>query len=146
MEKALERAHNLLEVQILDNEALQVRPNMNHEELNKLLGILKDDHVVAIPADKNLGLCIVTSEWYDNVGLQLLQNPSYIEEEPDHWLLRTTMLANILKISEHLLTKQQYKWLTDPIENEVCKVPVLKVIPKIHKLSTYICMTHFPLL
>jgi len=132
VELALQQARKLLEVQVLDCQTLYVCPNINQKELNKLLQILKDERIVALPSDKNLGLCLVSADCYQENGLKLLLNPSYIEEEPDHELLSTSLATIVMKAS-NLLTWQQLTWLLDPIENRVTKVPVLKVIPKIHK-------------
>lgn len=133
VELALQQARKLLEVQVLDCQTLHVRPNIGQKELNKLLQILKDERIVALPSDKNLGLCLVSADWYQKNGLKLLLNPSYIEEEPDHELLSKSLETIVMKAS-NLLTWQQLTWLLDPIKNRVTKVPVLKVIPKIHKL------------
>ena len=133
VEFALQQARKLLEVQVLDRQTLHVRPNISQKELNKLLQILKDERIVALPSDKNLGLCLVSADWYQENGFKLLLNPSYIEEEPDHELLSTSLETIVMKAS-NFLTWQQLTWLLDPIKNHVTKVPVLKVIPKIHKL------------
>ena len=132
VELALQQARNLLEVQVLDRQTLHVRLNISQEELDKLLKILKDEKIVALPSDKNLGLCFVSADWYQENGLKLLLNPSYIEEEPDHELLSMS-LATIVTKASNFLTWQQLTWLLNPIETHVTKVPVLKVIPKIHK-------------
>jgi hypothetical protein len=71
-------------------------------------------------------------DWYHEQGLKLLLNPSYIEEEPDHELMMTT-LETIVNKAKYFLTWQQSKWLLDPVENKITKVPVLKAMPKIHK-------------
>jgi hypothetical protein len=56
-----------------------------------------------------------------------------VEEEPFHIALIAT-LRDIVEKAEPYVTKQQYKWLMQPIHEKRDKVPVLKVIPKIHKL------------
>jgi hypothetical protein len=101
-------------------------------KLTKLLKILEDEQVIAVPSDKNLGLCLVTAEWYYDAAWKLLIHPSYVEDEPDHIALWTALEA-ILLTSEHLLTSQQFKWLQAPVDSQVLKIPVLKVLPKIHK-------------
>ncbi len=52
--------------QLLDQQSLHIKPNVNHHELNRLLDILCGNNLVALPADKNLGLCVVTAAWYHN--------------------------------------------------------------------------------
>lgn len=97
-----------------------------------LLNVLWDNNLVAILTDKNLGLCVVTAEWYHSQAWKLLLNPSYHEEDLDHELLCET-LGIIIDKSRNLLTCQQYKWLHELVEAHKFKVPILKVIPKIHK-------------
>lgn len=86
-----------------------------------------------MPADKNLGLCLVTVQWYHEMGLKLLENDSYIVDSPDFPTLSIALLR-VIENSRDLLTRQQYAWLKLPcIGEEYWKIPVLKVIPKIHK-------------
>jgi hypothetical protein len=109
-----------------------IHPSLNAREFTKLLKILEDEQVIAVPSDKSLGLCLVTAEWYYDAAWKLLINPFYIEDETDHIALWKTPEA-ILLTSEHLLTTQQFKWLQDPVDNQITRSPVLKVLPKIHK-------------
>jgi hypothetical protein len=133
VEDALAKARELLETQVLSHQTMFIRPNINHKELAKLLEILKEGQVIAVPSDKNLGLCLVTAEWYCQQAWKLLINPSYTEEEPDHIALWESLEVIVTK-SENLLTSQQFKWLMKPVEAQFLKVPVLKVLPKIHKI------------
>jgi hypothetical protein len=119
VEFALQEARKLLEVQVLDRQTLHVRPNISHKELDKLLKILKDERIVALPSDKNLGLCLVSADWYQENGLKLLLNPSYIEEEPDHELLSTSLAIIVTKAS-NFLTWQQLTWLLSRPYREPC--------------------------
>ncbi|SJL17766.1 uncharacterized protein ARMOST_21327 [Armillaria ostoyae] len=132
VEHALSRARDMIGGQLLDRQSLHIKPNVNHRELNKLLDILRDNNLVALPADKNLGLCVVTAAWYHDQAWKLLLNPSYQEEEPDHETL-CEALGIIIDKSRDLLTRQQHKWLREPVHARRFKVPVLKVLPKIHK-------------
>jgi hypothetical protein len=62
----------------------------------------------------------VTMDWYHEQGLKLLLKPSYIEEEPDHELMMTT-LETIVNKAKYFLTWQQSKWLLDPVKNKITK-------------------------
>ncbi|KAJ6616910.1 hypothetical protein B0H10DRAFT_2219091 [Mycena sp. CBHHK59/15] len=133
IERALEKVRDRIEVEVISRQTLLVRPNVHDADLKGLLRLLADNSILAVPADKNLGLCLVTAEWYHNTVLSLLVNASYVEEEPDHLDLLLS-LRTIVEATRDLVTKQQYLWLNRPCVLELKKVPVLKVIPKIHKL------------
>jgi hypothetical protein len=66
------------------------------------------------------------------MGLKLLENSSYERSNPDHQMLNST-LKSIVDRAKHFLTKQQFTWLSAPMNETRDKVPVLKVIPKVHK-------------
>lgn len=71
----------------VEQQCLQVKPNLDAKEFDKLLKLLETCSVIAVPSDKNLGLCLGTAEWYYEQAWKLLLNPSYLEDEPDHLLL-----------------------------------------------------------
>ncbi|KAJ7764134.1 hypothetical protein DFH07DRAFT_770540 [Mycena maculata] len=132
LENALSKAHNQIEIKVLSQQSLLIRPNICDKDLDGILRLLANNSVLAIPADKNLGLCLVTSKWYESTAYKLLENDSYIEEDEDHVGLLLT-LTMIVEKSKNLVTKQQHAWLKDPCITQPRKVPILKVLPKIHK-------------
>ncbi|KAE9383837.1 hypothetical protein BT96DRAFT_951000 [Gymnopus androsaceus JB14] len=123
VESALKKTRNQLQNEVLSRQVINVRPNIDTTNFQKLLGLLKVNGLIAVPADKNLGLCLVAMDWYHQAGLKLLHNKSYVEETPDHELLQYTY------------SEIQYKWLRQPIKEKWDKFPTLEVIPKIHKLA-----------
>lgn len=133
VEQVLNKTRDQLQIEVLSRQAISIRPNISANDLKDLLGLLKDNQILAVPADKNLGLCLVTLEWYMETGLKLLQNASYTEEEPDHDKLQL-VYREVISNGRSFLTKQQHTWLKQPLVEERVKVPTLKVIPKIHKL------------
>lgn len=133
IESALSKTRNQIEVEVLSKRALLIRPNIRQNDLDALLRLLADNSVLAVPADKNLGLCLVTSTWYEEMAFKLLENDSYVEDQPDHVGLLLT-LRKIVEKSKDLVTVQQHRWLAQPCKDELQKVPILKVLPKIHKL------------
>jgi hypothetical protein len=133
IESALSKFRDKIEVEVLSRQTLRIQPNINHDELKALLELLAENSVLAVPADKNLGLCLVTSDWYHSMGMKLLVNDSYVEDEPDHFLQLLT-LRKIVHRARTYVTRQQHDWLNQPCVEEPSKVPILKVLPKIHKL------------
>ncbi|KAJ6611733.1 hypothetical protein B0H10DRAFT_1952856 [Mycena sp. CBHHK59/15] len=87
IECALSKTRDQIEVEVISRQVLHICPNINQKDSKALLQLLADNSVLAVPADKNLGLCLVTTEWYHNMGLKLLVNDSYVEAKPDHVVL-----------------------------------------------------------
>jgi hypothetical protein len=75
-----------------------------------LLRLMSANDILAVPVDKNLGLCLVTCDWYHDTGMKLLVNDSYVEAEPDHYMLIHT-LRKVLEQGRTFITRQQYHWL-----------------------------------
>jgi hypothetical protein len=98
MENALDLAGNLCIKIVGNRQCMTIRPNLNAREFTKLLKILEDERVIAVPSDKNLGLCLVTAEWYCDAAWKLLINPSYVEDEPDHLLLWSSLQTSQVRI------------------------------------------------
>ncbi|KAJ7716108.1 hypothetical protein DFH07DRAFT_785480 [Mycena maculata] len=140
IEAALSKLSSQIEVEVLDRRSVCIRPNINAKDLDALLQLLTDHSILAVPADKNLGLCLVTAEWYHEMGLTLLENDSYEESEPNYYLLNST-LRNIVNRTKNLLPKQQFTWLSVPLNEAREKVPVLKVGP-LSLRSTHCWRTH----
>jgi hypothetical protein len=74
IECALSKARERIEVEVLSKQTLFIHPNIHKEDLDGLLRLLADNSILAVPADKNLGLCLVTTEWYHKTVLKLLVN------------------------------------------------------------------------
>ncbi|KAJ6630637.1 hypothetical protein B0H10DRAFT_1938836 [Mycena sp. CBHHK59/15] len=79
IEHALSKTRDHIEVKVLSRQMLHIHPNINHYNFKQLLELLVDNSVLAVPTDKNLGLCLVTTQWYHDMGLKLLENDSYVE-------------------------------------------------------------------
>jgi hypothetical protein len=114
IEAALSKLSSQIEVEVLNRHSICICPNINAKDLDTLLRLLADNSILAVPADKNLGLCLVTAEWYHEMGLKLLENDSYEESKPDHHLLSST-LRSIVDRTKNLLPKQQFTWLSVPL-------------------------------
>ncbi len=95
-----------LKVEVMSKQALRVRPNINHNKLTSLLKLMLDRKVLALPADKNLGLCLVTTKWYYSTGLKLLINPSYFETIKPNLCVLQEALQKIISKAKGFLTKQ----------------------------------------
>jgi hypothetical protein len=65
IESALSNMRDRIELEVLSKQAVCIRPNIDHTELRALLQMLADNSVLAVPADKNPGLCLVLPSQID---------------------------------------------------------------------------------
>ena len=109
---------------------------------NQIEEIKKNKEVVIVPADKNLGVCIVNKTWYNHECYrQLSDGNSYkeITNKPDFKNI-LTQLKRILVIYNLCYIDQEKKKLTSlaqfllqPLLHNFIKIGRFKIFPKVHK-------------
>jgi hypothetical protein len=62
IETALSKLDSRIHVEVLDRRSVCIRPNITANDLDTHFELLADHSVLAVPADKNLGLCLVMAE------------------------------------------------------------------------------------
>jgi len=110
-------------------------------ETNALENLVNNKKIVVKPADKNLGLCIVDTEWYNNEMLSQLKDRSTYHLIPDK-----NRESTLKKHSDHIkkelsrswlktyLANNEYKFLQDAAENlQHAQAPHIYLLIKMHK-------------
>jgi Reverse transcriptase (RNA-dependent DNA polymerase). len=138
LEVALARARALFDIKI--QQAASVPPplpNLGPKALLALKTAFDDPTTMVLPTDKNLGLCVVDTEWYRTQARKHLEDVntySICDYYPPMGVRELQSLVEALDSTAEL-SKQERRWLTpsdDPLVLE--KIPRLKILPKIHKL------------
>lgn len=97
-----------------------------------------DPTVILKPTDKNLGLAILDTSWYNGeITRQLSDTATYKEVQPDEIHEVTQEVQNDI---EHLITtkrslfsEQVRKFLTVKTDTSSIQVPRIYILPKVHK-------------
>lgn len=113
------------------------KPNLSRSKLRSLRRVFDDNNVMVLPTDKNLGLCIVDSEWYINEGRKTLGDThtyELCEFNPEQALQEYQAVLHRMRVADpDCLRKQEWDWLTAPNLAQASHLPTLKLLPKIHK-------------
>lgn len=109
------------------------RTNLSMSERRLVQRIRNDVNILIKPADKNLGLCVISRDWYIQEGRRQLASVSY---KP----ILSFDIGDTLKLLDHFLVKHQYsldplelKWLQHQRNTVNHKLPCFYLLPKLHK-------------
>lgn len=125
--------HNMNPI-LIEGEFPKVRSNINLISWRKTLNVIRDPKYVIKPADKNLGLTIMTDKWYCNEVLsQLSDEKTYLKLNINDF---TNEWFNVIKS----IRKKEFKALLKEAINKIKKeaqkpisVPEFYILPKLHK-------------
>ena len=122
-----ERAHRFA------STSRKFRRNLSHAEIRVLRSLRTSRELVIKPADKNLGLCVMSIDWYVAEGLRQLRAGNY-EQVRDF-----SMAAMLRKMDAFLTTHGQSinytetRWLRHQRESGQFRLAVFYMLPKLHK-------------
>jgi hypothetical protein len=117
------------------------RPNISGKTLDSLEELYRSGDMLVKPADKNLGLTILSKEWYISEGFrQLNDSKTYLEiKDPEYWLdhVLSERRRLVKHWSEHpslreLFTPQINRFLA-VYDEETSVFPEFHHLPKLHK-------------
>jgi hypothetical protein len=101
------------------------------------------DDIVVKGADKNLGVCVMSREFYNNqLSIHLHDCTSYTQVPvSDYMQIHKNLLSEILRLIQHAfytLPEKEYNYLIQGFDNSqatdpIATLPKLYVIPKLHK-------------
>jgi hypothetical protein len=122
----------------------QLRRQYNINESQQFIQIVdqisKDSKFVIRPADKNLGLTIMDSNWYDNEILNQLDNTRYYikcqnskEDIVDEVLMKYETILQKFPVDH--INEKYYEFLQNSPQVNSCltKIPKFYILPKLHK-------------
>lgn len=107
--------------------------NVSIQERRVLQRLRADSSLVIKPADKNLGLCVISREWYLSEGLRQLASPNYqVVEDFDIADMCSDLRVFLWTHKEHMHALE-HKWLLHALAGGKHKLPVFYMLPKLHK-------------
>jgi len=136
------------------------RLNHSPRDLAFVRRLMTDASITIKPADKNLGMCLVDTDWY-NRELNRMLSDTVTYKQLNHFttvvnarrnhtvialdLLQKSLVAELkliasrhsaaLKIWNELLAEQVITYLTHTVTVSNCKVPTIYLLIKVHKAS-----------
>jgi hypothetical protein len=123
---AYERAHQFA------STSRKFRRNLSMSEMRVLRSLRASHELVVKPADKNLGLCVMSRQWYVAEGLRQLRGGNY--EQPHNFSMDSMLSKLDTFLAVH--TKIPYaelKWLRHQRATGHFRLAVFYMLPKLHK-------------
>ena len=111
-------------------------PHLGKSDMQKIIELIPVNTVLS-PSDKNLGACLLPPSWYQKEYASQIQKGGYELQEITENQCITLLLSEITKFRANLSTEQRKllkeKWTRGPQASP--RIGVLKLVPKVHKLS-----------
>lgn len=140
IEFGLKVGHKLLTEAISSVDRTVWRPNISGRSLESLARFLSTGDVLIKPADKNLGLAVLSKDWYISEGLRhMADSTTYrVVPNPDQAfenivLDRETLVSFLSKALAGFISEQKLQFLC-AIGEESVVIPVFHTLPKVHKV------------
>jgi hypothetical protein len=117
------------------------RPNFSTRIVSAFKDFVRGADVLVKPADKNLGLVVLSRSWYIAEGLRQLQDDTTYAIEPEFGFVVEDLFAKRKELLARWsgkglpgkqLTKQLLRYLSYPTE-ETLVIPEFHHLPKVHK-------------
>ena len=111
-------------------------PNIGKTDMKKMVDLIPTNAILS-PSDKNLGACLLPPSWYEKEYESQIEKGGYELQDMDENQCISLLLSQITKFRAGLSREQTImlmeKW---PKGFQVePKIGILKLVPKIHKLS-----------
>ena len=107
--------------------------NVSIQERRMLQRLRTDSSLVIKPADKNLGLCVMSREWYLSEGLRQLASSTYQVVHHFNIADMCSSLEGFLREHKKHIHVLEWKWLLHALEAGNHKLPAFYMLPKLHK-------------
>jgi hypothetical protein len=116
--------------------------NINEsQELNQIVNqISKDSNFIIKPADKNLGLTVMDSNWYNNEILRQLNDNKYYfkcdnskENIIEEVLIKYEIILQKFPVDHTNETYYEFLKNSPQVNNCLTKIPKFYILPKLHK-------------
>ena len=107
--------------------------NVSIQERRVLQRLRAETSLVIKPADKNLGLCVISREWYLSEGLRQLASPNYRATTGFNIADMCSLLKGFLDTHKGHINALEYKWLVHALKGGSHKLPTFYMLPKLHK-------------
>jgi len=130
LEKGILKGYSILE-SIFNKKVIRPPPKL--QSLVTLESFLKEGDSLILPTDKNMGMAVVSVEWYVAEALRQLsdENVYTVVGEPT-WTEDSNWTVETINELGECLSPQERKWLLNRTKTS-STLPYFKLLPKVHK-------------
>lgn len=109
-----------------------IKPNLSASMITTFKNFIDLPDIMIKPTDKNLGIAIVSTEWYTNEIQRLLSDSKTYKVSEPHMYQLEKCLTDIVKKHSIVIPEDEYKFILHRTQY-TSVLPVFHILPKIHK-------------